>query len=74
MNESSNTDAIVAALKNAPMLLTFRRAAEVTGIPARTWHRWARQGLVRVVRPCGGHPRLASAEIARVLREGAANG
>lgn len=60
------------ALADAPALLTLRTAAERTGIPVRTWHRWIDQGLVRVCRPCGGHPRIPRAEIARVLREGLA--
>jgi len=62
------------ALSDAPALLTFRRAAELTGIPARTWHRWVRAGLVLVVRPCGGHSRIPRTEIARVLRDGVERG
>jgi excisionase family DNA binding protein len=74
MTQSSTNDLVADALGDAPALLSFRRAEEVTGIPARTWHRWVREGHVRVVRPCGKHPRLARTELARILREGAANG
>jgi excisionase family DNA binding protein len=69
-NTVTHDDLIADALGDSPALLTFAAAAERTGIPAPTWHRWVRQGLVRVIRPCGGHPRLPRAEIARVLREG----
>jgi excisionase family DNA binding protein len=58
------------ALDGAPALLTLKVAAERTGIPVRTWHRWIGKGLVRVLRPAGGHPRVPRAEVERVLREG----
>jgi excisionase family DNA binding protein len=64
------TAVVADALDGAPALLTLRAAAERTGIPVRTWHRWIAKGLVRVLRPAGGHPRVPRVEVARVLREG----
>ena len=57
-------------LRDAPALMTFKQTAEHTGISKRTWHRWVAQGLVRVVRPAGGQPRIPRLEVARVLQDG----
>lgn len=56
-------------LRDAPPLMTYEKVAQVTGISARTWRRWTRQGLVLVVRPAGhGHPRLPRAAVADALK------
>jgi excisionase family DNA binding protein len=67
-------DVVADMTAGLPGMLTIKRAYEVTGVPPRTWHRWIRAGLVRVVRPCGGHPRIPRVEIERVLREGLEGG
>lgn len=59
------------ATNGTPVLWSFRFAEVKTGIKVRTWHRWASKGLVRVVRPAGGHPRIPRAEVQRILREAA---
>jgi excisionase family DNA binding protein len=64
------TAVVADALEGAPALLTLKAAAERTGIPVRTWHRYLSKGLVRAARVAGGHPRLPRVEVERVLREG----
>lgn len=58
-------------LADAPGLVSYRRAYELTGIPVGTWRRWDRQGRVHTVKVCGGHPRIPKPELRRVLVEGA---
>ena len=71
--ESDLSTALVEdVLRDAPALMTFKQTAEHTGISKRTWHRWVAQGLVRVVRPAGGQPRIPRLEVARILRDGIA--
>ena len=73
MQEATNLSKTITsdATHGTPVLWSFRFAEAQTGIKMRTWHRWASKGLVRVIRPAGGHPRIPRAEVERVLREAA---
>jgi molybdopterin-binding protein len=48
-------------------LLTVRAAAERLGVGYSTLKRWVHSGLVRTTRTEGGHHRVATAEIERLL-------
>jgi excisionase family DNA binding protein len=68
-------DEIVAQIvRDLPALLSIDAAGDVLGKSGRTIRSYIARGLIRAIRPCGGTRLIPRSEIARVLREGAADG
>jgi excisionase family DNA binding protein len=64
-------DQLVAELRaKAPLLVSLPEAARLTGITVRTLRRYVARGLLRTVRPAGGHPRVPRAELERLVLDG----
>ena len=51
------------------MLYSFREAAKILGIDRNRLGRWAKSEMIRVVH-LDGQPKISSAEVARIEREG----
>jgi len=65
------TDQIVAdVLEGAPALLTYKQAGKLLGRSQRTVRRDVSLGLLQVVRPAGGHPRIPRLVVEHLIREG----
>jgi hypothetical protein len=63
-------EAIRALVADLPPLLTRAEVAKVLRRSPRRIAQLERLGLLRAMRPCGGSPVYARAEIARILTEG----
>ena len=57
-------------LTSQPIFLRVPEAAALLRRSTRTLRSWETRGLLRVVRPAGGAPLIARAEIERLLSEG----
>ena len=53
-----------------PRLMRIAEVAHELRRSERTIRSWMASGRLRAVRPCGGKPMIARAELERVLREG----
>ena len=58
------------ALVGSPAFMTYREAAARLGKAERTIRRDVAVGFIRPIRMVGSHPRIARAELERVIREG----
>lgn len=62
---------VAKPIHEQPTLLQLREAAALLRATTRTLNRWEATGRLRVLRPAGGAPLVARAEIERLLDEGA---
>lgn len=51
-------------------LLSPKQVAQALGVSESSLKRWCDQGLIATVRTCGGHRRLALADVLRFVRDG----
>jgi hypothetical protein len=62
---------LAAPVSALPAWLTLPEAAAYMRRSTRALARWEARGLLRVVRPAGGNPLVARAELERLLSQGA---